>query len=110
VKCGSAKNCRRKFHDERVPSRQTIHKLVNKLRSTGLLIDKKQKHKRRVHTEEKLDDTRAIFEYTPRKSLKRLAPETGVSKPSARTATQLLKLKLYKISVIHARLVTSRYS
>jgi hypothetical protein len=40
VKCGSAGKCRqkclRKFRDEIVPSRQTIHNLVNKLR-TGLL-------------------------------------------------------------------------
>jgi hypothetical protein len=59
VKYGSGRKCRRKFrrkfHDERVPSRQTIHNLVNELRTTGLLIDKKQ-HFRRVLTEEKLDD------------------------------------------------------
>jgi hypothetical protein len=30
-----------KIFDERVPSRQTIHNLLNKIRSTGLLIDKK---------------------------------------------------------------------
>jgi hypothetical protein len=41
--------------------------------------------------------------HTPRKSLKRLAQETGVSKSSARTATQLLKLRPYKTTtVIHA--------
>jgi hypothetical protein len=33
----------------------------------------------------------ARLEHTPRKSLKRLAQETGMSKSSARTATQLLK-------------------
>jgi hypothetical protein len=44
VKYESAKNCRRKFRGERVPSRQTIHNLVNELKSMGLLIDKKQKH------------------------------------------------------------------
>jgi hypothetical protein len=83
VKYGSAGKCRRKFRrkflDERVPNRQTIHNLVNKLTTTGLLIGKKTKHKRRVLTEVKLDDTRARLEYTPRKSLKRLAQETGVS-------------------------------
>jgi biotin operon repressor len=87
AKYGSARKCRRnfrrKFRDEIVLSRQTTHNLVNKLRSTGFLIDKKQKHKRRVLTEEKL--------HTSRKSLKHLAQETGVSKYSARTATQLLK-------------------
>jgi hypothetical protein len=64
---------------------------VNKLRTTGLLIDKKQKHKRRVVTEEKLDDIGARLEHTPRKSLKSLAQKIGLSKSIARTATQLLK-------------------
>jgi hypothetical protein len=66
VECGSAKNCRRKFRrkfcDERVPSRQTILNLVNKLRTTGLLIGKKQKHMRLVLTEEKLGDMGARLE------------------------------------------------
>jgi transposase len=104
VKYGSARKCRRKFRrkfcDERVPSRQAIHNLVNKVRSTGLLIDKKQKHKRRVLTEEKLDDIGARLEHTPTKSLKHLAQETGVSKSSARTAIQLLKVRPYKATVI----------
>jgi transposase len=76
VKYGSARKCRRKFRDERVPSRQIIHNLVNKLRTTGLLVDKEQKHKRRVLTEEKLDGMRARLQHTPRKSLKSLAQET----------------------------------
>jgi hypothetical protein len=59
--------CRQKFCDERVPSRQTIHNFVNKLRTTGLLTDKKQKHKSWVLTEEKSDDIGARLEHTPRK-------------------------------------------
>jgi hypothetical protein len=47
VKYRSARKCwqkfQYKFHDERVPSTETIHNLVNKLRSAGLLTDKKQK-------------------------------------------------------------------
>jgi hypothetical protein len=65
---------RRKFHDERVPSRQTS--LANTFR-TGLLIDKNQKHKRQVLTEEKLGYTGARLEHT-HKSLKCLAQEAGV--------------------------------
>jgi hypothetical protein len=68
----------------------------------GALIDKRQKHKRQVFTEEKLDDTGARVEHTPRKSLKRLAQETRVSKSSARSSTRLLKLRPYKTTVIHA--------
>jgi hypothetical protein len=49
VKYGSARKMRwLKFCDERVPRRQTIHNLMNKLRPTGLFLDKKQKHKRQV--------------------------------------------------------------
>jgi hypothetical protein len=60
---------------------------VNKLRTTGLLIDMTQKYKCRVLTEEKLDDIGARLEHTLRKSLNCLAQETGMSKSSARTAT-----------------------
>jgi hypothetical protein len=38
------------------PADTTIHNLLNKLRSTGLLTYKKQKHMRRMLTEEKSDD------------------------------------------------------
>jgi hypothetical protein len=106
VKYRSAKKCRLKFHHkffyERVPSRQTIHNLVKKFRSTGLLTDKEQKCKHRVLSEETFSDIWARIEHTPRKSLKHLAQETGVSKSCARTATQLLKLRPYKTTVIHA--------
>jgi hypothetical protein len=51
---------------------------------------------------EKLDDIAGRLGHTPRKSLKHLAQKTGVSKPSARTATQLLKPRPYKTTVIHA--------
>jgi hypothetical protein len=81
---GYSRKCQQKFwykfHDERVPSRQTIHNLVNKLRTTGLLLDKKQKHKCQVLTQ-KLDDTGARLEYTPGKLLKCPAQDTGVSSP-----------------------------
>jgi hypothetical protein len=66
-------------------------------------MDKIQKHRRPVLTEDKADDMGAKIEHTPRKSLKRLGQETGVSKPSARTATQLLKLRPYITTVIHAQ-------
>jgi hypothetical protein len=111
MKYESARNCQqkfwRKFCDKRVPSRQTIHSLVNKLKLTGLLIDKKWKHKHWVLSEEKLDDIGARLVHTPRKSLKHPAQETKVSKSSARRATQLLKLKSYKTTVNHLRLAAT---
>jgi hypothetical protein len=73
-------------------------------------MDKKRKHKHRVRTEEKLDDIGARLEHTPRKSLKGLALDTGMSVSSARTVTQVLKLRPYKTTVIYARLVPARSS
>jgi hypothetical protein len=46
---------RRKFRDERVPSTQTIHNLVNKLRSTGLFNTQETKTEA-PSAEEKSDD------------------------------------------------------
>jgi hypothetical protein len=80
-----------KICDKRVPIRKTIHNLVNKLRTTALSADKKQNYKRWALNEEKFDDIGVRLEHVPRKSLKSLAQETGVSKAGARTATQLLK-------------------
>jgi hypothetical protein len=62
VKYGSARKCHHRFYDERVSSRQTIHSLVNKLRSTGLLIDKKKKHKHQMLIK-KLNDIGARLEH-----------------------------------------------
>jgi hypothetical protein len=55
-----------------------------------------------VLTEEKLDDIGARLERTPRKSLKRVAKEAGMSKSSARRAAQLLELRPYKTTAVHA--------
>jgi hypothetical protein len=55
-----------------------------------------------VLTEEKLDGMGARLEHALRKLLKHLAQETGVSNSSARRATQLPKLRPYKITAIHA--------
>jgi hypothetical protein len=99
-------NFRRNVRDDGAPSRQTIHNLMNKLR-TGLLTDNKQKNKRQVLTA-KLDGIGARFEHTPRKSPKRLAQKTEVCKCSARKATQMLKLRPYKTTAIHARLAAAQ--
>jgi hypothetical protein len=57
---------------------------------------------KRLVLTEKLHDIGARLKYTPRKSLKRLAQETGVLKPSARMTRKLLKFRPYKTTVIHA--------
>jgi hypothetical protein len=56
---------------------------------------------RYVLTEEKVQDIQAQLQVSPRKSLTRLAQETGVSLGSAFTATKLIKFRPYKITVVH---------
>lgn len=52
---------------------------------------------------QKLDDIGARLVNTPRKSLKRVAEETGVSKSSASRATlKMLKLRSNKTAAIHS--------
>ena len=40
-----------------VPSRETVRLLVNKFRESGSILDKKRNAKRRVLTEQKLEET-----------------------------------------------------
>jgi hypothetical protein len=106
VKSGCVRTVRRrfarKFQDVTIPHRKTIHAIVNKVRQTGSLLDKKRTvSKRRVLTEEKLDEIGARLEHSPQKSLRLIAQETGISKTSARTATILLKLKPNETAVVH---------
>ena len=71
--------------------------LVDRLkdsRKTGSIKNRKVNHRRHVLTEEILDEIGERLEHTPKKSLKRLSQETGVSVSSAQRATKLLKLHI----------------
>jgi hypothetical protein len=71
--CGSARKSQREFHHKftriTVPSTTGIHELINKVRSTGSLLDKKTAKKYSVLTKEKLDKIRARLEHIPQKLL-----------------------------------------
>jgi hypothetical protein len=75
VKCGSARKCRRKFRLKfpgiKVPSTKGIHKLNNKVRSAGLLLDKEPANKT-SYAYEKQDQVGARLENTQQKSMRRL--------------------------------------
>ncbi|PSN42479.1 hypothetical protein C0J52_09800 [Blattella germanica] len=88
-----------KFALRPVPCVSTIRSLTKRFRETVSVNNQESNGQCRVLTKEKLNDIAERLEHTPRKSLKRLAHETGVSEFSARNATKLLKLKPYKIPV-----------
>ena len=89
-----------KFPNIPVPSAETIRRLAKRFKETGSMNNRKSNRKRSVLTEEKLDQIGERLEHTPKKSLKRLAQETGISESSARNATMLLKLKSFSASTV----------
>ena len=95
----------RKFSGQPIPCRDTVRKLVMKFRNSGSLLDKKPKRKRRVLTEEKLDEICARLEKTRYKSLRCLAEETGISKSSARNA---IKLRVYNQGTVKIQVIPFR--
>ncbi|KAJ4447277.1 hypothetical protein ANN_09281 [Periplaneta americana] len=101
------KRCRREFEHRfagvRIPSRSTIHDLSLKSDvPTGFFLNKKRVQQRRVLTEEKFDEVGVRLEHSPRKSLRRLGQEFNIFKTSAFVVTKLLKLKPYRVTVVHA--------
>jgi len=55
----------------------------------------------RLFTEQRLDWIEAGLDHCPRKSVRRLAQKTGISKLPARTNTEFLKLKQFKTTAVH---------
>jgi hypothetical protein len=72
---------------------------VKKVQTHDILIDRKPL-KRHVLAEEKYGDIGHQLENSPRNSLWRLARQSGVSVGSTWTATKLLHIRPYKITVV----------
>jgi hypothetical protein len=71
---------------------------LKKVRTHGFITDRKPLKRNRVLTEEKLDEIGLRLENSPKKSLRRLAQQSGVSVGSAWKATKLLHIRPYKIA------------
>jgi hypothetical protein len=90
------------FREDIFPTIVTVYRLTNKIISAGILINKKQKHTRRMIAEETLDAVEDRLEQTSGKLPKCLAQEVGVSSCSVRTASQPLKPGPYRATAIHS--------
>jgi hypothetical protein len=73
---------------------------VKKVQTHGILTDRKQLKINHVLTERKLDDISHQLEYSFQKPMLRLAQQSSVSVGSAWTATKLLHIHPYKITVV----------
>jgi hypothetical protein len=95
------KSCKRKYHLKLSDTTfLSISKLVKKVRTHGILINRKPLKRNRVLTEGELDDIDHRLENSPRKLLRRLTLQRVVSVGSAWTATELLHIHLYIITVV----------
>jgi ribosomal protein S25 len=72
--------------------------MVEKVRKTGSVLDKKKSRKRHILTEEILDKIGAQLEANPQISLRHLAVEFGLSKSTVCVAKRLLKQHSYGIT------------
>ncbi|XP_069683644.1 uncharacterized protein [Periplaneta americana] len=82
---------RHKYPESPVPTKSYVHALIRKLRNTGSVLNEKKVRRRSVLTKEKLADIQAKLQLSPRKSLRRLSQEVGISYTSAQRATKVLQ-------------------
>ncbi|PSN34822.1 hypothetical protein C0J52_23266 [Blattella germanica] len=99
VKTESCREVCNRFRDRYpgvpVPCRETVRCLVNKLRTTGSLNNATtRKRKRKILTEEKINDINTSLVRSPKKSVRRVAQQVGISKTSVHRATKILKHRL----------------
>ena len=87
-----------KFPGRPVPNPSTIRRQAKILKETRS-VNRKVNRRRRVFTEETLDEIDERLEHTPQKSLKRLSQKTGVSVSSVQRATTLLKLHIRIVNI-----------
>jgi hypothetical protein len=90
---------RRKL-SETCPSGETLSRLVKKVWTHGILLDRRPLKGKRAVTDEELDYIGNQIENSPWKSLRRSAQQSGVSIGSLWTATTLLHVCPYKTTVV----------
>jgi transposase len=83
-----------------MPNKSTIQRFVVRFRETGR-IGKKHRSGRPVLSNDSLEDIRARLLQSPRKLLRKLSQQTGMTYGSVQRATKRLKLHPYRVQVCH---------
>jgi transposase len=82
---------RNSFPDSVVPNKSTIQRLVERFRETGSIGEKHRSNSPSVLSNDSLEDT---LLQSPRKSLRKLSQQTGMTYGSVQRATKRLKLPI----------------
>jgi transposase len=92
---------RNSFPDSVVPNKSTIQRLVERFHETGCIGEKRRSGRPSVLSNGSLEDIRARLLQSPRKSLRKLSQQTGMTCRSAQRATKRLRLHPYRVQVCH---------
>jgi hypothetical protein len=77
------------FPDSVVPNMSTIQRLVERFHETGSIGEKRHSGHPSVLSNDSLEDIRACLLQSPRKSLRKLAQQTGMTYGSVQRATKV---------------------
>jgi transposase len=92
---------RNSFPDSVVPNKSTIKRLVERFRETGSSCEKRRSGRPSVLSNDSLEDIRARLLESPRKSLRKLSQQTGMTYGSVQMTTKRLKLHPYRVILPH---------
>jgi transposase len=84
-----------------VPNKSTIQRLVERFRETGSIGEKHHSGHPSVLGNDSLEDIRAHLLQSPRKSLRKLSQQAGMTYGSVQMATRCLKLHPYRVLLPH---------
>jgi transposase len=80
-----------------VPNKSTIQCLVERFLKTGSIGEKRRSGRPSVLSNDSLEDIRARLLHSPRKSLRKLSQQTGMTYGSVQRAKKRLKLHPYRV-------------
>jgi hypothetical protein len=93
--CAECQNAfRNSFPDSVVPNKSTIQRLVERFLETESIDEKRRSGRRPVLSNDSLEDIRARLLQSPKKSLRKLFQQTGMTCGSVQRATKRLKLPM----------------
>jgi hypothetical protein len=89
-----------KFGGRHPPSKPNIWALSKKLETKGTLLDEHTGRHPKI-SEETIQNVKGRLLASPKKSLRRLSQESGLSRSTCQRAAKKAKLHVYCISVVH---------
>jgi transposase len=81
-----------------VPNKSTIQRLVKRFREIGSIGEKRRSGRPSILSNDNLEDIRARLLQSPRKSLRKLSQQTGMTYGSVQRA---IKLHTYRVLLPH---------